>query len=139
MKNEHVLGGNVTFDMGTLTTGDSPKLQGHLRSPDFFEIEKYPEAKFVITKVEKLATAAADGATHKLVGNLTIKNKTNPIEVMAKIALENNQWHAKGSTEIKDRTQYDIVYNSQKFTALSKLGDKMIEDNIKVSFDLVTK
>jgi len=139
MKNENVLGGTITFDMTTLATGDSKKLESHLKSADFFEIEKYPEAQFVITKVEKLATVAADGSTHKITGNLTIKNKTQPIDVMSKITFENNQWKAVGSAEIKDRTQHDIVYNSKKFTALSKLGDKMIEDNIKVTFDLATK
>ena len=45
---------------------------------------------------------------------------------------------ATAETEIKDRTQYDIVFNSAKFKAASALGDKLINDNIKIQLDIKT-
>ncbi len=45
----------------------------HLRSADFFEVEKYPEMKFTSTKMVK------SGNDYKLHGNLTIKNVTKPV------------------------------------------------------------
>lgn len=59
---------NFTADMGTLSTGDSNR-DGHLRTADFFETEKFPEMKF--------ASSSFDGS--KLNGELTIKDVTRPV------------------------------------------------------------
>ena len=58
---------------------------------------------------------------------------------MATVSEANGKMTASGSTEIKDRTKFDIVYNSAKFKAVSALGDKLIEDNIKIELDVTTK
>lgn len=136
MKGKDLVGGMFVIDMTTLKTADSEKLQGHLQSPDFFDIAKFPESTFKITKVEAIKSAAA---THKITGDLTIKGKTNPVELMATVSESNGKMTASGSTEIKDRTKFDIVYNSAKFKAVSALGDKLIEDNIKIELDVTTK
>ncbi len=136
MKGTDLVGGMFVIDMATLKTADSEKLQGHLQSPDFFDITKFPESTFKITKVEAIKSATA---THKISGDLTIKGKTNPVELMATVSEANGKMTASGSTEIKDRTKFDIVYNSAKFKAVSALGDKLIEDNIKIELDVTTK
>lgn len=135
LKGEQLVGGTFVIDTSTLKTADSPKLQGHLQSPDFFDIQKFPEATFKITKVELAQT----GATHKITGDLTIKGKTHSETFLANIKKEGTTWSAKAEAEIKDRTQYDIVYNSAKFKTASALGDKLIEDKIKVELNLTTK
>ena len=136
MKGKDITGGMFVIDMATLKTADSEKLQGHLQSPDFFDITKFPESTFKITKVEAIKSATA---THKISGDLTIKGKTNPVELMTTVTEANGKMTASGSTEIKDRTKFDIVYNSAKFKAVSALGDKLIEDNIKIELDVTTK
>ncbi len=45
----------------------------------------------------------------------------------------------KATTEIPDRTKYGIVYNSKQYATVSKLGDKLIQDNIKVDIEVVAK
>lgn len=137
VKGTELVGGEFTFDMNTITY-QNKRLEGHLKSADFFEVEKNPEAKFKITKVEALKDDA-NGMTHKLTGDLTVKGKTSPIEVLAKITQEKSTWKATGEAEIKDRTTYDIRYNSKKFSTVAKLGDKLIEDNIKIQLDVTTK
>lgn len=137
MNGTALTGGSFTLDMTSLKTGDSPKLEGHLRSPDFFDVDKFKEGQFKITKVEEIKDAKA-GPTHKIFGELTIKGKTNPEEFLATVSKQGKGFAAKVETEIKDRTQYDIVYNSGKFKAVSVLGDKLINDNIKIQLDIKT-
>lgn len=138
MKGSDLIGGLFVLDMGTLTTADSPKLQGHLRTADFFDVEKFKEGAFKITKVEALKDAKAGAPTHKITGDLTIKGKTHTEEFLATITKQGAAFVAKADAEIKDRTQYDIVYNSSKFKTASALGDKLINDNIKIQLDLKT-
>ena len=138
MKGDELTGGNVVLDMTTLKTEDSPKLQNHLKSADFFDVEKFGEGNFKITKVEALKSPAAGGPTHKITGDLTIRGKTHSQEILAVITKKGDKMVASGETEIKDRTQYDIVYRSGKFEAASALGNKLIEDNIKIQLDLQT-
>jgi polyisoprenoid-binding protein YceI len=63
-----------TADAASLTTFDETR-DGHLRSPDFFDTERYPEITFTSTSVED-----RDGelVVH---GDLAIKNETRPIEL----------------------------------------------------------
>ena len=139
MKGEEITGGEFTIDMTSLKTADSEKLQGHLKSPDFFDVEKFKTAQFKITKIEVLPKPAAGAPTHKITGDLTIKTKTHSEEFMATITKKDGKWSAVATTEIKDRTKYDIVYNSKQFKAVSALGDKLIEDNIKIELNITTK
>lgn len=57
----------------TINTKDE-KRDGHLKSPDFFDVEKFPTMKFVSTKVEK-----AGNNKLKATGNLTIKGVTKQV------------------------------------------------------------
>jgi polyisoprenoid-binding protein YceI len=138
-KGDEIIGGEFVIDMTSLSSPDSDRLVGHLRSADFFEVEKFKEGNFKITKIETLKNVKAGEATHKIHGNLTIKGKTHHESFNATISKDAGKFTAVASTEIKDRTQYDIVYNSAKFKAASALGDKLIKDNIKVDLELATK
>ena len=63
----------ATIETATIDTR-VPDRDKHLRSPDFFDVEKYPVMTFKSTKVEK----AGEGKL-KVSGNLTIKNVTKPV------------------------------------------------------------
>ncbi|MEQ1722516.1 MAG: YceI family protein [Pseudobdellovibrio sp.] len=139
MKGAELVGGEFVIDMTSLKTGDSPKLEGHLKNADFFDVEKFKEGTFKITKVEAIKGAKAGSPTHNITGDLTIKGKTHPETFAAVVSKEGKGFAATATTEIKDRTQYDIVYNSAKFKAVSALGDKLIQDNIKIELNLKTK
>ena len=77
--------GSFEIDMKTIEDKDITKeeyklkLETHLKSPDFFDAEKYPKSKFIITSVTPLTTVNELGLTHTVKGNLTIKDKTNVI------------------------------------------------------------
>ncbi|MEO9130423.1 MAG: YceI family protein [Sphingomonas sp.] len=67
----------VTFPIDKISTG-VPALDTHLKTPDFFDAAKYPEAKFTSTSV------TVHGTTATIVGNLTIKDVTKPITLEAR-------------------------------------------------------
>ena len=64
---------DVTIDAASIATGE-PKRDDHLRSPDFFEVERFPELRFRSTKVER---TGAD--TLAVTGELTIRDVTKTI------------------------------------------------------------
>ena len=138
-KGEQLVGGAVTLDMKSLRTGDSPRLEGHLRSADFFDVEKFNEGSFKITKVEAITGAKPGEATHKITGELTIKGKTNVETFNATISKKDKEYSAVAKAQVADRTKYDIVYNSAKIKAASALGDKLIKDEIDVELNLTAK
>ncbi|WP_341226272.1 YceI family protein [uncultured Arcticibacterium sp.] len=61
--------------INSISTGNTDR-DGHLKSGDFFDAEKFPELKFQSTSFEK-----KDSDDYKLIGNLTIKNVTKPVEL----------------------------------------------------------
>jgi polyisoprenoid-binding protein YceI len=122
-------GGSFTVDMSSLAATDldgemKGKLEGHLKSDDFFGTEAHPTAQLVITQV---GVDAAGG--YQVTGDLTIKGITQPVSFPMTIA-ENT---AKASLKI-DRTLYDIRYGSNNF--FENLGDKAINNEFDLEVTL---
>ncbi|GAB3540587.1 YceI family protein [Pontibacter brevis] len=140
--NDQVVGGTLVIDMNTITNSDIPaeedkqKLVGHLKSDDFFGVEKYPTAKFEITNVTPAENAAAGEATHNVTGNLTIKDKTEQVSFPAVINVNNGTATAKADVTV-DRSKFDVRYGSNSF--FDNLGDKAIEDNFTITFDVTAQ
>jgi polyisoprenoid-binding protein YceI len=68
----------ATLDASSIDTGN-PQRDGHIKSADFFEVERYPEWTFASTGIE------ADGGDYKLNGDLTIKGVTKPVSLHLEI------------------------------------------------------
>lgn len=122
-----LIGGEFEIDMTSINTTDltgeyKGKLEGHLKSDDFFGVENFPSAKLVFTNV-----APKGKNSYNVTGDLTIKGKTNPVTF--EISIYGNK--ATASLKI-DRTKYDIKYGSSSF--FDDLKDKAIYDE----FDLVS-
>lgn len=136
LANGKLVKGTITINMESITcvdlTGEwNDKLIGHLKSPDFFDVEKNKTAVLEITKV----TEGKDGNSI-VSGNLTIKGITKPIEFSTKIEIKDNKLAAFAEVTI-DRTLYDIKYGSGKF--FEGLGDKAISDEFIVKFKIAAK
>ncbi|PWJ58830.1 polyisoprenoid-binding protein YceI [Dyadobacter jejuensis] len=105
------------------------KLIGHLKSDDFFSVEKHPTATFVLTK------ATPKGKNEfNVTGDLTIKGITKPVTFPVTVTPSPTGATAKG-TLVVDRSKYDIKYNSKSF--FDNLGDKMIYDDFTIEVNLV--
>ncbi|MBD1396932.1 YceI family protein [Pontibacter sp. JH31] len=137
-----VTGGNFVIDMTSLTVtdikdeGSNGKLVGHLKSDDFFSVEKHPTATFTITGLSPIAKAAAGQPNYNVKGNLTIKGITNPVTFPATITVKDGVATAKADVTV-DRTKYDIRYRSTNF--FENLGDKAIYDEFTVSLNVKAK
>lgn len=121
VKDNSLTGGGFTIDVNSLNNidlaGDAEskgKLEGHLKSPDFFDVAKYPTAKFEITSVEPFVADSSvktftAGATHIIKGNLTLKDSTKNISFPANVAITANGATASADFNI-DRTQWGMNY-----------------------------
>ena len=79
-ENSHV---NITIQMDSISA-DDPKLTEHLKTADFFDVAKYPQATFVSTAIKP---GGDKGATHTVTGNLTMHNVTKAVTFPATIAV----------------------------------------------------
>lgn len=129
MENGELKGGEFVMDMTSITVTDlegedKGKLEGHLKSDDFFGVNNHPTAKLVITSVAKKSND-----TYGIVADLTIKEKTNSITF--NLDMDKNS----ASTELTiDRSKYDVRYGSGSF--FDNLGDKTIYDNFELDVEL---
>lgn len=145
VENGAITGGTYTVDMNSLTTDPtavgasegkkSTDLDGHLKNQDFFEVTKYPTAKFEITSVGALDTTANKsvvvGATNTVSGNLTIKDKTVNVKFPAKVAITDNEISVESKFTI-NRQDWGLTYGTDgdpKDWGISQ--DVDIELNIK--------
>lgn len=119
IENGNIKAGNFVIDINSLTDEDlaadaksQGMLVGHLKSPDFFDVAKYPEAKFEITGVEPADSAAIakmKEATHIIKGNLTLKDSTKNVIFPAKVTIDDQTIAAMADFNI-DRTEWGMNY-----------------------------
>ena len=138
VENGKVKGGKVKVDISTLESLDlagdektKAMLEGHLKSDDFFNAEKYPEITFKINSVEEKIKGNTD---HVVNGEMTIRDITKTVSFPAKVTLENNKVTAEIDADI-DRTDYGLKYGSGKFFA--GLGDNLISDKFNIKIHVI--
>lgn len=140
-------GGGFTIDVNSLNNIDlasdaenKGKLEGHLKSADFFDVEKHPTAKFEITSVEPYVADAnvktlTKDATHLIKGNLTLKDSTKNISFPANVVITGTSATANADFNI-DRTLWGMNYkgpNNPQDWVINK------EVNIKLALSATKK
>ena len=126
---DKLIGGNITIDMTTLVSTDlegeyKGKLEGHLKSDDFFGVETHNISTLEFTDVK-----ASGKNSYDVTGKLTIKGKTNSVKFTISI------YGNKATANLKvDRTKYDVKYGSASF--FDDLKDKAIYDEFDLVADL---
>jgi polyisoprenoid-binding protein YceI len=138
--NDHgKLGGSFIMDMTTITSTDlegekKAKLEGHLKSDDFFGVQKFPTSSFEITGVTPRAGYVEGGPNFDVTGKLTIKGISNDATFPAMIKFEGSKMTAKVEMKV-DRSKYDVRYGSKTF--FPDIGDKAIADEFLLKIDVV--
>ena len=122
--------GDFDIDMNSIYVIDlqgkeKAELEGHLKTGDFFEVEKYPTGRFVITKAERVGALEAN--TYTLYGDLTLKNVTKSIKFPANINFKDSVVTAQSSAFFINRTEFGINFSSG---ILGVAKDKIIHDEI---------
>lgn len=135
VKDNVLTGGSFVININSLNNADlaadadsKGKLEGHLKSPDFFDAAKFPTAKFEITKVEANTDTAKKDITHIISGNLTLKDSTKNVTFPAKITVDAAKVSAVADFSI-DRTQWGMSYkgpnNPQDWVISKEVGIKL--------------
>jgi rhodanese-related sulfurtransferase/polyisoprenoid-binding protein YceI len=139
----HLVGGEFTLDMRGITCKDlegdplHDVLVAHLMSHDFFDVEIYPEARFVIMATERVAGATRGAPNLAVRGELTLKNVSRPVEFVATAGLITEGKAAAQSAFAIDRTQWNVLYGSGKY--FRHLGGHLVNDFIEIQIRVVTK
>jgi len=122
-------GGDFVIDMTTINVTDlegeyKNKLEGHLKSDDFFGVTQFPTAALVFTNLK------ANGKnSYEITGNITIKGKTESINFDLSV------YGSKATASLKvDRSKFDVRYGSTSF--FDGLKDKAIYDEFDIIVDL---
>lgn len=128
-----LVGGSFTANVASIDvtdlTGDrATRLSNHLKSEDFFDAAKFPEATFVVTKVD------GGGADVTITGDLTIKGIKKSVVFPATVHKTGDRVHAVAKGVTIDRTQFDVKYRSGNF--FSGLGDRAILDEFQLDIEL---
>lgn len=132
-----IIGGEFVVDMKSIKNedvkdaGSRAKLEGHLKSDDFFGVEKYPLSKLVLDGSSKFTDGKAI-----VKGSLTIKEATHPVEFTVQES-RSGDLTVYTATITFDRSLYNVRFGSGKF--FSNLGDNAIRDEIKLDVSLAVK
>lgn len=120
---------NLTINPASISTGSADR-DGHLQSADFFDVETYPEWKFVSTNVAK------DGDEWTITGDLTIKDVTKPVTIefeengSAKDPFGNIRVGFEGDVTV-NRKDWGLTWN-----AALETGGVLVSEKIKLEFDI---
>ena len=126
---------NFTIDVSSIDTDDADR-DDHLRGEDFFDVEKYPEIRFVSKSMESLGNNK-----YKITGDFTLHGVTREITLDAKYGgTITDPWgNTKAGFKIKgtiDRTLWGLKYNSTMDMGGLMIGEEV---DIACSFELIKK
>ena len=131
ISNGAIVNGEFIVDMTSINNQDmegdrKARLEGHLKSDDFFSVESYPTAAISINSSELIS----DGKWN-VSADLSIKGFTHPVNF--EMTSSEDGWSAN---LVFDRSKYDVRFRSGSF--FENLGDKLIYDDIELSINLTT-
>jgi polyisoprenoid-binding protein YceI len=113
----------ITMEADSLTT-DTPDLTKHLKTADFFDVAKYPQAKFESTAIK---TGGDKGASHTITGNLTLHGATKSVTFPATIAVAPDAITVDSTFAI-NRKEFGINY--------AGAADNLIRDDVVMTLKI---
>ena len=148
-----LVGGRIVLDMVATQSLDknideesNKKLTTHLRSADFFDVERHKTAVFEITGIvpfdstaqtadntRKYSELRVKNPTHRLTGNLSIKSKKKSVTFPARITMAGDELRSKANFNI-DRTQWGLTYRSDQ-----SLGNQTIYPEVNINLNILAK
>jgi polyisoprenoid-binding protein YceI len=113
---------DLAIDMNS-TWSDNEKLTAHLKAPDFFDVEKFPDAGFKLTA----ASAGAEAGQYQITGNFTLHGVTKEISFPAAVSIAPESLSLKAEFSI-NRMDYGVAYPGKK--------DNLIRPEVVIKADI---
>jgi polyisoprenoid-binding protein YceI len=137
MDGEDLVGGSFTVEMSSIKDADgSAKLEGHLKSDDFFDVEKFTTSTFKITEVTKNGEEE-EGGFVIVTGEMTIKGITKELSFSAEVSETDDSVLFETESFQINRADFNIKYKSKTF--FNNLKDKFVNDDFDLQVTLVAK
>lgn len=118
---------SFTMDLGSLQT-DEPKLDTHLKTPDFFDVAQYPTATFTSTSLTPAPPGAPEGTTHILSGTLNMHGVTKEVTIPV-MAQQSTEGVRATSDFTINRHDWGISYKG--------MADDLIKDDVRIKLNLL--
>lgn len=135
-----IMGGTFVADMKSMRDVDkgesnpfNERLVNHLKSDDFFSVEKHPTSTFKITSAKSIKGAKAGEPNYTIGGDLMIKGTTRPQTFPAVVTISGDAVQATASFMV-NRLDYDIKYRA---AIIGTAADKIIDDTFLLDLKIV--
>lgn len=142
VEGDQLVGGSFIIDMNSIDNEDlaenaeyKAKLEGHLKSPDFFNVGEHPTAKFTITGIE--AVEGTEGVTHNISGNLMMRGAEKNITIPAAVSMADDMITLTAPEFVIDRTNWGVEYGNSGIEGIAK--ENIIHNNIKLEVNVKAK
>ncbi|MCR9154845.1 MAG: YceI family protein [Croceimicrobium sp.] len=135
VENGALVGGKIVIDMTSINDQDlegeyKAKLEGHLKSADFFAVDSFPTATFEITNVAPIeATNDSMDVNQNITGNLTLRGITKSITFAAKVSVDDNNVSLMANDVRIDRSQWNVRFRSTSFAEFAEIAKEKVIDN----------
>lgn len=117
-------------DAASIDTRDE-KRDGHLRSPDFFDVENYPKITFKSTNVEHVG-----GSNYKVTGDLTIRGVTKPVTFNAEYHGQLKDLYGLQRSAFTGKTTINRKDFNLNWNVALEAGGWLVGDNVTIEIDL---
>ncbi len=135
-----LVGGKAVVDLNTIEcediedSGMRKLLIDHLRSADFFLVDKHPLATFELVSAEPIEQAAPGGPNYEITGSLNLRGHTDELLFEAALGWNKESIGLQAHFDV-DRVTWGSQYGSGKL--FERLGQNLVNDSVSISFQLV--
>lgn len=120
----------VSIDAASIDTGTDQR-DGHLRSPDFFDVEKYPQLRFRSTRIEKV-----DDESYRMIGELTIRDVTREVVLDVEATGKGKDPWGNERLGFVAKTSFNRKDYGLNWNQLLEAGGVLVGDKIDIELDI---
>jgi len=120
--------GKISFsaEVDSISTSNEQR-DGHLKSADFFDVEKYPTISFASTSFNQV-----EGSDYKLIGNLTIKDTTKPVTLAVEYGGAMTDFYGQSKVGFELTAKISRAEYGLTWSAVTEAGGVVVSDEVKL-------
>jgi len=120
----------ATIDVSSIDTGTAQR-DGHLRSPDFFDVERFPEIRFRSRRIEKV-----EGDRYRVIGELTIRDVTREVSLDVEYGGRANDPWGNERVGFTAKTALDRRDFGLQWNQVLEAGGVLVGDRVDIELEV---